>query len=259
MIKLVASDMDGTLLDDNGQVPPETYDLIMRLKDKDILFAATSGRRYDTLRGFFTPVCDQMDFVAASGAQVYIDGKLADREVFSSAALRRLKRVVDLFPPLHLAVFDDVNTYILDESISYTRELDKDLPNMLHVDGLPGADVDIIKTSVYCDESTMDMAYALSRELDSDFVFAPSGHQWIDVMQRGVNKATGLQQVLDAHGIDTSEVMAFGDSMNDYEMLRLVGHSVSMSNGRYALKQIASRITGTNAENSVQREMRALL
>ena len=42
----------------------------------------------------------------------------------------------------------------------------------------------------------MDMAYILSRELDDDFVFAPSGRKWIDVMQRGVSKATGIQQVL---------------------------------------------------------------
>ena len=50
--------------------------------------------------------------------------------------------------------------------------------------------MNIIKASVYCDEGVMDMAYALTRELGDDFVFAPSGSKWIDVMQRGVSKAT---------------------------------------------------------------------
>ena len=54
------------------------------------------------------------------------------------------------------------------------------------------------------------MAYILTRELDDDFVFAPSGRKWIDVMQRGVSKATGVSQVLDAHGIRAHEMMAFG-------------------------------------------------
>ena len=103
------------------------------------------------------------------------------------------------------------------------------------------------------------MAYALTRELGDDFVFAPSGSKWIDVMQRGVNKATGIEQVMAAHGIAADEVMAFGDSMNDYEILRMVGAAFAMENGRSAIKQIADRVIGTNAEHSVQREIRALL
>ena len=105
----------------------------------------------------------------------------------------------------------------------------------------------------------MDMAYILSRELDDDFVFAPSGRKWIDVMQRGVSKATGVSQVLDAHGIRADEMMAFGDSMNDYEILRMAGTSVAMGNARYAIKQIADRVIGTNVDHSVQAELRKML
>ena len=68
MFKLIASDMDGTLLDENGQVPPETYELILALHEHGVHFAASSGRRYDRLCEFFAPVRDKMDFVAANGA-----------------------------------------------------------------------------------------------------------------------------------------------------------------------------------------------
>lgn len=59
MVKLIASDMDGTLLDENGQVPPETYELILALREHGVHFAASSGRRYDrpvaeSLRPFAT-------------------------------------------------------------------------------------------------------------------------------------------------------------------------------------------------------------
>lgn len=90
MFKLIASDMDGTLLDENGQVPPETYELILALHEHGVHFAASSGRRYDRLCEFFAPVRDKMDFVAANGAQVYADGKMVDREVYSHLAIRRL-------------------------------------------------------------------------------------------------------------------------------------------------------------------------
>ena len=55
MFKLIASDMDGTLLDENSQVPPETYELILALREHGVHFAASSGRRYDRLCEFFAP------------------------------------------------------------------------------------------------------------------------------------------------------------------------------------------------------------
>lgn len=259
MIKLIASDMDGTLLDGEGNVPPETFDLIRRLNAAGIGFVASSGRRFDTLQDMFAPVANQMDFVASNGAQVMVAGKLIDREVFSHAALRRLKSVVDLFDSLHLAIFDRKITYLLDDEARFERELDKNLPNPVRALELPDPNTSIIKASIYCDEAIMDMAYILERELGNDFVFAPSGRKWIDIMQRGVSKATGIRQVMEAHNVQPSEIMAFGDAMNDYEILRMVGTSVAMGNARSAIKEIATKVIGTNTEHAVQREIAALL
>ncbi len=259
MIKLVASDMDGTLLDGDGEVPPETFGLVRRLDAAGIRFVAASGRRLDTLRGQFEPVADLMDFVASNGAQVVVDGRLVDLELFSHAAVRRLARAVALFDTLHLALFDDVHSYLLDDEERFEREIDKNLPNPVRVYDVPAPEIGIVKASVYCDDAVMDMAYALDRELGDEFVFAPSGKRWIDVMQRGVNKATGIEQVLDARRLTFAEVMAFGDSMNDYELLRRVGVSCAMGNGRSAVRQISSRVLGTNLEHSVQKEIAALL
>ena len=161
MIKLIASDMDGTLLDGEGNVPQETFDLIKRLKTAGIGFVASSGRRFDTLQELFAPVSNQMDFVASNGAQVVIGGQLVDREVYSHAALRRLKNVVDLFDGLHLVVYDRKISYLLDDEECFERELDKNLPNPLRVRDLPCPDISIIKASIYVDEAVMDMAYIL--------------------------------------------------------------------------------------------------
>lgn len=114
-IKLIACDMDGTLLDERSQVPPETFDLVRALDAAGIRFVAASGRRYDTLRAFFEPVADRMDFVASNGAQVFVRGKLVDREVFSHAALRRLYALVEEFDNLHMVVYDRMNSYLLDD------------------------------------------------------------------------------------------------------------------------------------------------
>ena len=261
MIKLIASDMDGTLLDENSQVPPETYELIEALHERGVHFAASSGRRYDRLCEFFAPVVDKMDFVAANGAQVYADGIEVDREVYSHLAIRKLARTVKMFPNMHLALFDRTKSFLLDDEDKFVREIDKDLLSAVRVYDVPEPEVNILKASIFCDTPayTMDMAYVLQRELGDWFVFAPSGSKWIDVMQMGVSKASGIQQIMHHLGIEASEVMAFGDAMNDYEILRLVGHPVAMGNGRYAAKQIAERVIGSNTEQAVQAEMRRVL
>ncbi|MBM6892488.1 HAD family phosphatase [Enorma massiliensis] len=260
MIRLIASDMDGTLLDEHGEVPPETYDLILALREKGVHFAASSGRRFDRLCQFFAPVRDKMDFVAANGAQVYVDGELVDREVFSHLGIRRLAKTVGKFESLHMALFDDEKSFLLDDEDKFVREIDKDLPNAERIWYLPGPDVSILKISIYCEDGhVMDYAYALSRELGDEFLFAPSGTHWIDALQRGVNKATGIEQVMAHHGITRDEVMAFGDSMNDYEIIRFVGTGCAMANGRPALKAVANRVIGYNYDQAVQGEMRKLL
>lgn len=260
LIRLIASDMDGTLLDGHSEVPPETYDLILALREKGVHFAASSGRRFDRLCQFFAPVRDKMDFVAANGAQVYVDGELVDREVFSHLGIRRLAKTVGKFESLHMALFDDEKSFLLDDEDKFVREIDKDLPNAERIWYLPGPDVSILKISIYCEDGhVMDYAYALSRELGDEFLFAPSGTHWIDALQRGVNKATGIEQVMAHHGITRDEVMAFGDSMNDYEIIRFVGTGCAMANGRPALKAVANCVIGYNYDQAVQGEMRKLL
>lgn len=259
-IKLIASDMDGTLLDQNGQVPPETFGLILALRERGVRFVASSGRRYDRLCDFFSPVKDRMDFVASNGAQVFADGVQIDREVYSHLAIRRLAKTVAMFPNMHLALFDRTKSYLLDDEDKFVREVDKDLPNVERIYELPSPQVSIIKASIFCDDgNVMDNAYVLQRDLGGLFTFAPSGSSYIDVMQPGISKASGIAQVMEYHGIDASEVMAFGDAMNDYEIIRFVGTGCAMANGRPALRAVADRVIGSNVEHAVQSEMRRVL
>lgn len=259
-IKLIASDMDGTLLDENGQVPPETFGLILALREHGVRFVASSGRRYDRLCDFFSPVKDHMDFVASNGAQVFADGVQIDREVYSHLAIRRLAKTVAMFPNMHLALFDRTKSYLLDDEDKFVREVDKDLPNVERIYELPSPQVSIIKASIFCDDgNVMDNAYVLQRELGGLFTFAPSGSSYIDAMQPGISKASGIAQVMEYHGIGASEVMAFGDAMNDYEIIRFVGTGCAMANGRPALRAVADRVIGSNVEHAVQSEMRRVL
>ena len=106
--------MDGTLLDENSEVPEETFGLIHELHQRGIIFAASSGRRYNTLRWFFEPVKDEMDYVASLGSEVYAQGKMIGREVFSYAATVSLFELCATFDCLHLAIYDNDHCYLME-------------------------------------------------------------------------------------------------------------------------------------------------
>lgn len=261
MIKMIASDMDGTMLDENSELPEETFELIHALNERGVRFVASSGRRYSTLRWYFEPVADEMDYVASLGTQVYAEGQVIDREVFSYNAVLRLFRTTQVFDCLHLVLYDRRRTFVLNDLSNYEPELDKDLKGVERLFDPPSPDVNIIKAAISYDRprDIMDMTYVLERELGDVFTFMPSGNTWIDVTPRGVNKATGIQRLMDYYGLQRDEVMAFGDSMNDYAILRHVGHPVVMGNAHYAVRQIADRVIETNVEHGVQRELRRIL
>lgn len=271
MIKMIACDMDGTLLDENSQVPSETFDLILQLREAGILFVANSGRRYSTLQWMFEPVADKIDMIGSLGSEVWAEGRLIGREVHSHSALQRLFHTCTMFECLHLALYTETECFLLDDMSAFVRELDKDLPGAQRRFDPPEPDINIIKASV-CVESPdqiMDMAYVLEREVGDAFTFMPSGARWIDVTPKHVNKATALEQLCQYYGISPQDIAAFGDSLNDYAMLRYVGHPYIMGNARFAVRQLAgtfcpgsvapAKLIGTNVEHAVQHEIKKIL
>ena len=86
MIQLVASDLDGTILQNDAQhVSPRIFELIMELKRKGILFAAASGRQYSNLRGLFEPVKDEISYIAENGSLCIHKGQVLSRGIMPDA------------------------------------------------------------------------------------------------------------------------------------------------------------------------------
>ena len=96
MIKLIASDLDGTLLLNGAQdLPEEMFDLIPRLKKAGILFAAASGRQYANMRRLFAPVVSDMAFICENGALVVKDDKILYQETFDSNLMKDIIQAVN--------------------------------------------------------------------------------------------------------------------------------------------------------------------
>lgn len=258
MLRLVATDMDGTLLDSKKQLP---RDFIPWVKaHPDIKTVIASGRQYYTLAKDFQPVKDQVIFACENGGLVYDHGEVIYRNVMRKQDLRdclaRIRQVPAATPILcgeaGAFVVSDGNRELLDNAKLYYEKLNR------VGDLLPLIDtMDFVKIAIFFSGHRAEENYPFLKEEGPDIAVLLSGDDWLDMQNRTVNKGVAIQEVQKKYGISPAECLAFGDYLNDTEMLQVCGESYCMKNGHGALKKTAKYVTEyTNDEDGVMRVLR---
>ncbi|MGD9525753.1 HAD family hydrolase [Pseudonocardia sp.] len=256
--RLVATDVDGTLLDPADRVPPRAVAVIERLRTSGTEFVLVTGRP----PRWIPPVTEQLGreclAVCANGAVLY-DG-VTDRVVWSRAldvdTLATLAAAAAEALPLSGVAVERVPTRAFDERETFLAEPDylHAWPGRLHV----ASRVEVlsepaVKLLVRCPGlSSEAMVAALAPLIDglADATFStPNG--LVELAVPGVTKATGLAEVAQRLGVDRDEVVAFGDMPNDLEMLCWAGHGVAMGNAHPALLEIADEVTAHHGEDGL--------
>ena len=231
MIKLIASDIDGTLLRSGArQISDELFAQVRRLRRQGILFCPASGRQYSSLLGLFAPIARESYFLCENGAALFGPGDpgplLAKTDMDREAALT-LAGEIDLLPGCD-AVLSGANC-------SYIRSRDPELEdrlrfyagnNVVRVDRYADIPETVIKVSAYCRPGTAEAVETLMPRWGRQFQGAISGRVWLDFTL--ADKGSGLLRLCRVLGIDPEEVMAFGDNDNDLPMLTAVGHPYLM-------------------------------
>lgn len=260
MIKLIACDMDGTLLDSRKRLPDGLMNTLEKLRAQGVAFAVASGRQYAALRRDLEPLVPYIYFICENGALVMREDKQVLIDPIDSACLpsiiaaaRTLERVYPVLCRPHCAYIEHTAAPdFREETLRYYLG-QQVVPDLSALTDTP----DVCKVAFYDegDAQTHELP-VLSSQLSDRLAVTLSGEHWVDVMQPGVHKGKamlGLQRLL---GIRPEECMAFGDYLNDYELLEAVGESYAMENAHPQLKQIARHIAPSNDENGVMRVLR---
>ncbi|MDD6207538.1 MAG: HAD family hydrolase [Clostridiales bacterium] len=263
MIKLVASDLDGTLVPDStDQINPEIYDLVMKLKKKGIRFVAASGRQYKSIRRLFAPVADDIFYIAESG------GVLRDaKEMYFADAIpkERIRELVD-----DIRRIEDTDIMLCGVDNGYCDSPDSYLYHwmtesyqydMIAVSNLP-EDIKepVVKVSMFhpkCAEEAA--ARAFTPKWQKTMQVSCSGVNWMDVMNASTHKGHALGCLQERLGIAPEETMVFGDNTNDLTMLSQAYHSYAIGNAREEVKQCARFQADTCANDGVIKVLRTLL
>lgn len=252
-IKLVATDMDLTLLADDKSMPEGVDERIDALMQNGVIFCAASGRPALALREEFAAHHQDMAIVADNGAAVYLKDELIykdllDRDLYHELLARCVEtgRGVPV-----LCSFDDA--YMLERDREHHDVVSIYYRSITYVDSFENLDVDSNKISMYFPawDSKRQLDEVYGPEFGDRLYVTCAGNEWLDFMNLGIDKGSGIRHLVEHLGIDLADVAAFGDTYNDIPMLDIVGHSYVMGNAAEHMHEHGKFLAPTNNEAGV--------
>lgn len=258
-IRLVAIDMDGTLLDPAHRITPRVKQAITRARQQGVQVVLASGRPVSGLAPFLRELDiggDEDYCIACNGGIVQ---RVGNGEVVVEFPLsfddflycERIARELGV----HFQALDGKRMYTPNQDISIYTVADAHLSHVplsyrAVADMAPG--MTFVKLMMIDVPEVLDAAIArLPSELTDRFAVLKSAPFFLEVFDHRAGKGPSLQKLAEHLGIDRAEVMAIGDQENDLTMLQFAGTSVAMGNAIDAAKQVARFTTGSNAEDGV--------
>lgn len=261
-IRVIATDMDGTLLDPKGQLDlPRLEKILDKLDQCDIRFVIATGNEVHRMRQLLGHLAERVVLVVANGARIFENDELLQAQTWDDAMVDRAlvhfkgRECQDQF------VVTAMNGGFVKEGTVFT-ELDKFMtPEMIEklyqrmnfVDEFdPNLFGGVLKMSMVVGEERSESVLQEINDLFDGHVRAvSSGYGCIDILQDGIHKAWGLVELLKRWNLKPEQIMAFGDSENDIEMLELAGISYAMENAEEAVKRVATKVAPANSQAGV--------
>ena len=261
-IRVIATDMDGTLLDPKGQLDlPRLEKILDKLDQCDIRFVIATGNEVHRMRQLLGHLAERVVLVVANGARIFENNELIQAQTWDDAMVDRAlahfkgRECQDQF------VVTAMNGGFVKEGTVFT-ELDKFMtPEMIEKLYQRTNFVDefdsklfggVLKMSMVVGEERLDSVLQEVNDLFNGHVRAvSSGYGCIDILQDGIHKAWGLVELLKRWNLKPEQIMAFGDSENDIEMLELAGISYAMENAEEAVKRVATKVAPANSQAGV--------
>ncbi|WP_409292018.1 Cof-type HAD-IIB family hydrolase [Peribacillus sp. SCS-37] len=246
MEKIVFFDIDGTLLDHDKKIPDSTREAVKRLQQNGVYVAIATGRApfmFDYIR----EELDIETFVSFNGQYVVFEGEAVCRNPLNTQELARLHDAAE--KEGHPLVF--MNEQTMKSSVKHSDFIIESMGTLQfpHPELDPSfyRDREIYQTLLFCSEAEEGFYY----DHHSVFKYIRWHRLAMDVLPKGASKAEGIKALMDKAGFRLEDVYAFGDGLNDIEMLGAVGHGVAMGNALDEVKKHASFVTSDVAEDGI--------
>lgn len=252
MIKLIATDMDGTFLDSSKRFSMEFFDIFNELRMRGIKFVIASGNQYYRLYQKFLPISNEMYFIGENGSYIAKGAQLLATNTLKKEQVNAIIQLVEQHAELNMILCGVKSAYCLNEFKQLEPVIRLYYCNYQFVDCYEDIDDEIMKIAIY-DPNHQIIRYAddIARGLDKGVKATTSGNEWIDIQNEDINKGVAIKLLQEKLNIKPEECMAFGDQMNDYTLLKAVKYSYAMANAVPRIKDIAYGIADSNDHQGV--------
>jgi HAD-superfamily hydrolase, subfamily IIB len=254
-VKLIATDMDGTFLDDNKKFDVTLFQEVMdKLNKENIKFVIASGNQYQHLVDIFDDTSNKFSYIADNGAVIVDKGKIISQKFINMMeihqALDLLKNDSELKDGL-IVLSGQKSAYIekgvpsefVDEGSKYYRKITM-------IDSLYDVKDKIYKIALAWPNQSVRKQEAILKDNLSNLHITSSGYGGVDIIPEGVNKGKAISILQNYMHLKESQLMAFGDSDNDLELLKHCHHSYAMKNANEIIKKTARYHTNWDNNDS---------
>lgn len=263
MIKVIASDMDGTFLNERGTFDENRFQgELDRLAQKQMHFVSASSNHYQHLLKTFEHVSGPISYVCNNGALVVDErGVIVSEDIIDHLVLRKALDWMLKTPSFfgaEIILVGRNGTYCNLPSQSKRFKASK----YFYENMQSAKDLRLVFDSIYKIDITWETGGVLERQNEFNHQFSgrlsatSSGMNGLDVMNAGVTKLTGIQSLLDDWQLSFDDVAAFGDNGNDFEMVNAAREGYAMKNAAHDLLVKVEHVTHlTNDEQGVQEQI----
>ncbi len=260
-VKLVVSDMDGTLLNSKGEVSQQFFTLFKELKKRNIHFCAASGRQHNSIVDKLSTIKNEIYVIAENGGVA----KKGD-EVFLSNFLKP-EKVLKLIPILreikgaNMVLCCNNAAFIESKDDRFIRLFQEYYHSFKVVENLMEVPktTPVFKIAIYHFNSSEEFIYPVIKHLNNEVLLKVSGQNWLDISDKKANKGNALREVQKILNVTKEETMVFGDYHNDIEMMQEADFSFAMKNAHPDIKKLARHLTESNDDFGVERILERLI
>lgn len=246
MIKMIASDLDGTLLLNKAQsLPEDIFPLIRELKEMGILFVAASGRQYPNMKKLFAPVVSEIAYISENGALAVDKEKVLYQDTFDRELAGEIIHAILERKDAEFTCSAKDYHYLMPKTEMFRNHMLNVVRNECRfVNSLEEMTDPIMKLAVYEPGGlTEESIRYWQGRFGEDCVVVTSGNDWIDFVPFGTNKAKGILEYQKRYHISPEECLAFGDEYNDIEMLKAVKYGFAMEHSKAGVREAAAYTT----------------
>lgn len=262
MIRLIATDVDGTLVKESTPwIYPEILSAIREWTDRGGYFCVASGRQYYSIRHMFEEVSDRIVYLAENGAHVHYQ----DRDILVKKMRRdyveELMTQLRQYDECEILVSSTKGSLIESRSAEFIKLIAEGYHNKYRiVEDVLAVPEEIIKIAIRHEGSIRELGERVLIPQWQDKIKAcMAGEDWVDFMDASVDKGNALKVIQEYLGVTAAETMAFGDNDNDIGLLAAAGESYAVANARDSVKAKAKHICPSYHEKGVYQVISELL